>query len=179
MNQEYLNKKAMHMSDEQIYSCIAVSLLQALKMLATTAKPGQERYVFDGIIDIIRNRFNDFTMNQIDTAIKSGSYGEYGDYSKLNPKTIMDWLNKKRLEVSAHNEKFSKEEKRVHENQVIPCKNGGSAVLLGLFYNRNGYEMSFQDRLKLIESRKNCPFTGKSIDEIIRTFKIDFKLERR
>ena len=179
MKSEFLNKKAQYLSDEQIYSCVGDTIFNGLRMLSLQSKLEHARLVFEGILPIIRNRFNDFTMNDIDSAIKSGSYGEYGDYSKMNPKTIMDWFNKKRIEVSINNERFSKDEKRVKEDSIIPCVNGGSSVILGLFYSEKGFEMSFQDRLKLIDTGKPCPFTGKKVNDIIRDYKIEFRLEKR
>lgn len=185
MNPEYLNKKAIHLTDEQIFSCLNETLYQGLKMLSLQTKPEHARIVFDGIISIIRHRFNDFTMNQLESGIRAGIYGEYGDYTKMNPKTIMDWLNKKRLDVSAINEKTNKHEKWAKENHVIPLKYGGNAVILGLFYHEKGFkdesgnELSFQDRLKLIESGKKCPFTGKDIKSIIQSYCVQFKLERK
>ena len=185
MKPEYLERKAYQCRNEEILSCLNETLYQGLKMLSLQTKPEHAMIVFEGILPIIRNRFNDLTMNDLDSAIKTGTYGEYGDYTKMNPKTIMEWFNKKRLEVSANNEKFSKDEKRAKESQVIPTRHGGDAVILGLFYHEKGFkdksgnELSFQYRLSLIENGKRCPFTGEDIKSIIQSYSIQFKLERK
>ena len=45
--------------------------------------------------------------------------------------------------------------------------NGGKAVLLGLCYDSMGIEMSFQERLILVETDGICPSTGKRVMELI------------
>lgn len=176
MKPEFLDRKASQCTDEQIFICLNETVYNSLRILSLQSKPEHARIVIEGILPIIRNRFNNFTMNQLDSAIKSGSYGEFGDYTKMNPKTIMDWFNKKRVEISVNNERFSKDEKRASEDVIIPCKNGGEAVMLGLFYHERGFrlptsqEMSFNERLELIESGKPCPFTGGNIKSIIQNY---------
>lgn len=176
MKPEFLDKKVSLLRDQDLFACIEETIYNALKMLTLQAKQEHSKLVFDGILPIIRHRFNDFTVSQIDSAIKSGSYGEFGDYTKLNPKTILDWFSKKRVEISISNDRNSKDDRRHKEDGIIPCKHGGDAILLGLLYHERGIkdsagnEISFKQRLQIIESGKKCPFTGGNVAIMVANY---------
>ena len=165
---EFINQKAGRLTDEQLFSCLKDSIFQACKMITLQAKPEHSRIVFDGIIHIIRSKFNDLTAGNLDTAIQMGLYGNYGDYTKCNPKTILTWFSKKRLEVSQELELKEQYRNKTEDNDFIFSANGGKAVLLGLCYDSMNITMPFQDRLKLIETNGICPHTNKKVSQLIQ-----------
>jgi hypothetical protein len=176
MESIYLDKKGYHINDEVMWDCIKDSILQALRMLSVQSTEAHARILFEALLPLIRAGFNDFTMNNLASALIAGSRGIYGEYTKMNPITIQGWFNKKRLEISAANEKAEKTGKRVQENAIIPNCNAGNATILGFFYaerkfkKADGNEMTWKERCDLIESGKPCPFTGGNVLNIIEKY---------
>jgi len=164
---EFINQPANKLSDSQLFACLKDSLFQALQMLSLQSKPEHARIVFDGILHIIRKKFNNFNVDQLDTALQMGLYGNYGDFTRVNPKTILEWFSKRRLELSKENELREQYKNRSEDVDTLFSANGGKAVLLGLCYDSMGIEMSFQERLKLVETDATCPKTGKRVMELI------------
>jgi hypothetical protein len=164
---EFINQTANKLSDSQLLACLKDSLFQALQMLSLQSKPEHAKMVFDGILHIIRKKFNDLSAGELDTALQMGLYGNYGDFTRVNPKTILEWLGKRRLEISRANELKEQSRSRNEDICSLFSASGGKAVLLGLCYNSMGIEMSFQERLILVETDGVCPNTGKRVFELI------------
>jgi len=167
MKSEYLNSKAFNLNDEIIWDCISDKMLQSLKMLTITATIEQCRALYLCIIPIIRKFFNDFTMNDIANAIEIGGYGLYGDFTKMNPQTIHNWLKKKRLDLKDSEEKKEQREAREKSALILTSNNGGLAVILGFVYDDMGCEMPFNERLELVDKKGICPITNKPVIQII------------
>ena len=164
---ELINQPSGRLTEEQLFSALKDSLFQALQMLSLQTKPEHSRLVFNGIIPMIRKKFNDFTAGTLDTALQMGLYGNYGDYTKLNPKTIHEWFSKKRLEVSRELELQEQYKNRTEDVGFMFNANGGRAVLLGLCYDSMNISMPYQDRLKLVETNGVCPHTNKKVSQLI------------
>jgi len=177
MKPEYLNSKAYTLSEEIIWDCVNDKLLQSLKMLTITATIEQCRGLFTYIMPIIRKLFNDFTMNDLSSAIESGGYGLYGEYSKMNPQTIHGWLKKKRLELHENEAKFEQRNINKPETFILTANNEGLAVILGLAYDEMGEELPFSDRVDLVNGNKTCPFYEKPVMQVINEFKKNVKYQ--
>ena len=167
MPSEFINQPAINLSDTQLFDCLKDSLFQALQMLSLLSKPEHAKIVFNGILHIIRNKFNNLNAGELDTALQFGLYGNYGDYTKVNPKTVLEWFSKRRLELSKAEELKEQSKNRNEDTDFLFSAFGGKAVLLGLCYDSMGIEMSFYDRLRLVETDGVCPSTGKKVLELI------------
>ena len=167
MPSEFINQPAINLSDTQLFDCLEDSLFQALQMLSLLSKPEHAKIVFDGILHIIRKKFNNLNAGELDTALQFGLYGNYGDYTKANPKTILEWFNKRRVELSRADEIREQQKNRTEDAGDLFSANGGKAVLLGLCLDSMNIEMPFSDRLRLVETNGVCPSTGKRVLELI------------
>lgn len=176
MKPEYLNTKAFSLNDEIIWDCVSDKLLQALKMLTISATMEQCRGLFLYIIPIIRKFYNDFTMNDLASAIESGGYGLYGEFSKMNPQTIHGWLKRKRLELHEHDEKFEQRQAKRKEPALLTSNSGGLAVILGFAYDGMGVSLPFSERMALIDKKGICPFTNKPVMQVISEHQMTTKL---
>jgi hypothetical protein len=167
---ELINQPAYKLSENQLYNCLKDSILQALQMIDIKMKAEHSRMVFDGCLHIIRKKFNDFTAGNLDTAFQFGLYGNYGDYAKINNKTILDWFTKRRMELRKTEELQEYQKNRTENPDFIFCSNGGHAVLLGFFYDSIGIDIQFQKRLEMIETDAICEHTGKKVREIVNDY---------
>lgn len=173
---EYLEKKILTLNNEVVWENIKDSILRSLKMLSVQSTEQHARLLFDAIIPMIKKFFGDFKIIEVCQAIEAGGYGLYGDFTKMNPLTIKGWLDKKRLEIAARE---NKDEKRIKEDSIVPCKNGGSAVILGLFYSQKNIILSFKERMSIVEKEKICKYTGHKIEDIIKNYTIELKLQHK
>jgi hypothetical protein len=168
MNPYNFNQPVKDLSNEQIFIEIKPCLFDCMKFLSLQAKEEHCKLVFDNLIGMIRKLFWDFTINDLVSTITNGTYGEYGDYIKVNPKTIMSWCTKKRFE------KHAKEAQEVYsKNQESPTlfeKDGGQAILLGLALDKKGVELDFDTRLLMVKKNAIIESIGRTPKQIIHEY---------
>jgi hypothetical protein len=167
---ELINQEAYKLNDSQLFECLKDSIFQALQMLSLQTKPEHASMVFYGSVHIIRKKFNDFTAGQLDTALQMGLYGNYGEFSKVNPKTLLEWFSRRRLEISHEKEIQEYYKNRTEDKDFVLSSYGGHAVLLGLFYDSIGINEPFKRRLYLIENDAICEHTKKKVRKLVEEY---------